>query len=944
MMRGLRGCSAFAPLLLLAACAGEDGPVPASIAGRSELPAMLAPWASLSALTLRPSLERVGDAYRPRFEGMEQARVHVEVPAVAGEPLRVRDARSGVALQVRPLGLVAEGVAAEVVAGKAIFRDALGAGAHLVHAPLRHGSEELVVLDGAGAAGAANAISWELEVGAAAAGVRLVANTVEVLDEGGAPRLRMAPPWVEDARGVRRWAQVELRGCAHDTSTAPPWGRTPIAPGGSCQVTLRWDGAGLTYPLLVDPEWATADGLGVPRGQHQATLLAGGRVLVTGGASSNFEEDAGLASAELYDPPTDSWGATGAMSTPRFEHVSERLPDGRVLVAGGRTTWLGPGIPSAETFDPVTGLFAATGSMGVGRAAPASVVLGSGRVLVTGGVDAGDNVVGTAQTYDGASDTWAPAGSFIDARSHHTVTLLVDGRVLLIGGHQNLPQSAGDYPISASIYDETVGGWQPVADWETSRGWHTATRLDDGRVVVVGGFIPSVFVTLTDIYDPGANAWSSGPALTPGREEHTATKLGSGSVLVSGGTVSGARPGVAYPTNESWLLLPDASAWVAADPNTAFRYAHTATLLDDGRTLLAGGYLVDGVSYAAQAAVEIFGQVPDGGICNSAAECASGSCVDSFCCDTACDGICESCVAAVKGSGDNGVCGPIAAGTDPQGECLDGGAAACQQNGLCDGAGACQNYDAGCVAKPCGDATDCSSGICSVDGVCCDAQCNGVCESCLATANGSEDGKCLPVVRGTDPDHECPSDSEFDCGSIALCNGALACEPAVSLCAPYVCLDDTACRIGCDSDADCVDTHRCDDGACVPRVAGCEGSVAIAPDGTEVQCSPYLCLADGSCRTSCGSAADCADGFVCDSAGQCVGLGEGGGEGDDGGCGCRVAGAPAQPARTAGSAAWLLLGSLLLLRRRGCRALRSRRGCRDLRSRRNIGSGGARPS
>ncbi|MEJ7731734.1 MAG: kelch repeat-containing protein [Polyangiaceae bacterium] len=708
---------------------------------------------------------------------------------------------------------------------------------------------------------------------------------------------------------------MELGGCAHDTSPAPPWGRAPVAPGGPCTVTLRWDAAGLTYPVLVDPLWSTADSLGTPRGHHQATLLANGRVLVTGGSSANFTDNAAYATAEIYDPVIDSWAATGSMAAARLEHVAALLPDGRVLVAGGRSDWLGVGLASAETFDPVDGTFTPTGSMGPGRAAARASALPSGKVLVTGGIDAAGSALASAQTYDGAADAWAPAGSFVGARAHHTATTLVDGRVLVLGGHQSQTSSSDDYPTSASVYDEGVGGWQPVADWQNARGWHTATRLQDGRVAVIGGFIVSTFLAFTDVYDPGTNTWSSAPDVPLGRDQHTATLLDNGNVLVTGGEVPGGMPGVSYPTNDAWLLTADASVWAATEPTVASRYAHTATLLDDGRVLLVGGFLVDFNNYPAQADVEIYGLLPNGSPCDTDGECNTASCRDGVCCDTACEGTCTSCIASLKGSGEDGVCGFIGAGDDPQDECLDGGAAACMQNGLCDGAGACQLYDGACVAKPCAGAAQCASGVCSVDGICCDDACNAVCESCLQAVNGSMDGKCLPVLLGTDPDHECPSMSDSDCSEISLCNGALACAPSAALCAPYVCRNDTACRIGCDDDTHCVSTHRCDDGVCVVREPGCEGSVAVTADGTEIECSPYLCQADGTCRTTCGSAADCVAGFACDGAGECVTVAAGGDTSDDGGCGCRLVGVGggvgggvgAPPAR---QAAWLLVAAL----------------------------------
>ncbi|MEJ7731733.1 MAG: hypothetical protein WKG00_21295 [Polyangiaceae bacterium] len=234
-----------APLLVVAACTAPgavDPPAPQAgpaAAGAGALD-LLAPWSALPALALRPSLQLVDGAYRARFPGPAPSRpVHVEIPAVAGEALLLRDERSAVAMRVRPraVGLDEREVserspaasaldgtsptvarAADVVEGKVLYRHALGRGAHRVQVPLPGGSEELVVLGSEASAG--TTLAWDLELAGAAAGVRLVAGTVEVLDAGGAPRLRMARPWVEDssARGAgRRWSSAAAR-----TTPRPP--------------------------------------------------------------------------------------------------------------------------------------------------------------------------------------------------------------------------------------------------------------------------------------------------------------------------------------------------------------------------------------------------------------------------------------------------------------------------------------------------------------------------------------------------------------------------------------------------------------------------------------------------------------------------------------------------------------------------------------------------
>src|SRR5437016_5210938 len=131
------------------------------------------------------------------------------------------------------------------------------------------------------------------------------------------------------------------------------------------------------------------------RADHTATLLPSGQVLVAGGwNSSNF-----LASAELYNPATGRFSATGAMATNRVYHTATLLPSGQVLVAGGATSSDTFSTASAELYDPATGLFRATGAMATDRVYHTATLLPSRQVLVAGGDGAGGNSLASAELY-----------------------------------------------------------------------------------------------------------------------------------------------------------------------------------------------------------------------------------------------------------------------------------------------------------------------------------------------------------------------------------------------------------------------------------------------------------------------------------------------------------------------------------------------------------------
>jgi hypothetical protein len=396
----------------------------------------------------------------------------------------------------------------------------------------------------------------------------------------------------------------------------------------------------------------------------------------------------------------------------------------------------------------------------------------------------------------------------------------------VVGG--NNPNATPSTLASVELYDPVLNTWGPAAALSVARYNHTASLLHDGRVLVAGGLSA---LTSVAIYDPVGGTWTTGGPLLAGRYGHTASVLTDGRVLVAGGE---APPVLSLATTEVYDPIAAASASAGSMANA--RTGHTASVLLDGRVLVATG--TGSAGYLTSA--ELFARAVAGAPCATSGECASGFCVDGLCCDQACGGLCEACSAARKGSGADGVCAPVAAGTDPGAQCTDDGSPSCKQNGACDGNGACQTYSGpGCVPRPCATGADCTSGSCA-DGICCDQACQTPCTACTAAKKGGGvDGVCGPVAAGTDPNASCVA-SGGACGPDGLCDGLGACRkfaPTTTSCGPTSCLDATVTSLFCDGL-----------GACSP--------------GT-TSCGPYLCADSATCASSCATDAACGTGFYC---------------------------------------------------------------------------------
>jgi len=362
-------------------------------------------------------------------------------------------------------------------------------------------------------------------------------------------------------------------------------------------------GAVFVPEITAASRWANDSAMGYARYGHTATLLPSNQVLVAGGGSarSNAGFDP-LASAELYDPATAQWTPAAAMQTARLLHTATRLPNGQVLVAGGIDTHFSP-MASAELFDPATGKWTVLDSMASARAGHTATLLESGDVLVSGGYGGGPGgVTASAERFSLADMTWAPAAAMQAPRWLHATALLPSGQVLVTGGNTG----GADTLSGAELYDPGKNQWASAGQMARPREQHTATTLLTGKVLVAGGDTTRNDPAgersgSAELYDP-ESGWGGVSEMARSRFAPTATLLPTGQVLLAGGH-SGEYPGwigpvyaTGVPCGDSELFDPATQAWGAPESFPQYDqglYWHTATLLRNGKVLLAGGGSAD---------------------------------------------------------------------------------------------------------------------------------------------------------------------------------------------------------------------------------------------------------------------------------------------------------------------------------------------------------------
>lgn len=329
--------------------------------------------------------------------------------------------------------------------------------------------------------------------------------------------------------------------------------------------------------------WVPTGNMVSARVAHGSVLLPNGKVLIAGNGQS----------CQLFNPATGSWSSTGDMV---FSHPGRcrlvLMPNGKALLVGGYNSSLPTYyMATCEVYDPATGTWALTGSLNIPRGEFSLTLLPNGKVMIAGGMLDGrvsiwdpSNYTASCELYDPATGAWTATGSMSTACRMRPAVLLPDGKVLAVGG-----SNAGGYQASCELYDPGSGTWSLTGGLPAPRSWtekDALTLLPTGQVLAVAGFYGSPRAECY-LYDPAGGAWSGTSPLATERYDYSATLMPNGKVMVAGGY--NYRVAGQYPQSVVEIYDTANGTWEAAPSLPAPRYQHSATLLPGGQVMVAGG-------------------------------------------------------------------------------------------------------------------------------------------------------------------------------------------------------------------------------------------------------------------------------------------------------------------------------------------------------------------
>ncbi|AFE04585.1 hypothetical protein COCOR_02296 [Corallococcus coralloides DSM 2259] len=366
--------------------------------------------------------------------------------------------------------------------------------------------------------------------------------------------------------------------------------------------------AGICGPELGCGSWSVGASLQVARAHPAAAMLSDGRLFLAGGLTGS----GATRTAEAFNPGTNTWTSQGSIpdggTTPGGASNSFYSFPGAAQLGTGKVLVTGYADNAYARFDPAT----ATWTPGSGittRLQPLVLPLANGQALVASGITEGGDRVLLSYTYDDVAAKWNYSTSR-EGRYRAAGVQLADGRVMVTSGIAD--DVYGQAARSAELYDPVTNTWSYTGAPRRPHAAAALARLQDGRVLLIGGTSVRGFFTGTavrstsvELYDPATGLWRDTGFLNVARSGHTATVLADGRVLVAGGV---GADGKVIP----WVELYDVETerWTLTAPLSTARTSHVATQLEDGRVLVTSGTSPTGAALASTEVVQPAGFCP----------------------------------------------------------------------------------------------------------------------------------------------------------------------------------------------------------------------------------------------------------------------------------------------------------------------------------------------
>lgn len=308
---------------------------------------------------------------------------------------------------------------------------------------------------------------------------------------------------------------------------------------------------------------ATAN-MNVGRWSSSAARLANGKILAFGGYDST-----GVSSnvSEVYNAAANTWTLTGSMKEGRARPSVVALSDGRVFVAGGIDSNSFP-IQSAEIFDPATNQWTWAGAMQEARVGGAIVVSASGEVFIFGGMGRA-GVLDSVEVYVVTAGMWKREAGFYP---------LPDGRLIRFGG---IDSTSGSRLDSTSIYNPASATWSAGPKMTGRRNHPYVLQMSEASFVIVSDYRDPQSALTAEIFDSVSLSFKALPAFITSRAPEAVFDLGSGKILVMGGW-SGSDW-----ISDAELFDPSVNAWRRVSWGTSRKRAQLVQL-KDGRVAAIG--------------------------------------------------------------------------------------------------------------------------------------------------------------------------------------------------------------------------------------------------------------------------------------------------------------------------------------------------------------------